>query len=99
MTSSPSYALAVQAKLVASLVVVHNFIEIHNPEDSINNRSNHATEPEQATPDAAVHATEIPSPSRLEAEHFRDQIAQQMWQDYQEILQRRREKRNPSIDH
>ncbi len=30
---APEYAFAVQAKLVHALAVVHNFIQIHDPDD------------------------------------------------------------------
>ena len=33
MVAAPEYSLAVQAKLVPALCVLHNFIRIHDPED------------------------------------------------------------------
>ncbi|EGO05085.1 hypothetical protein SERLA73DRAFT_44852, partial [Serpula lacrymans var. lacrymans S7.3] len=36
MVAAPEYALEVQAKLIPALCVLHNFIQLHDPDDSNN---------------------------------------------------------------
>lgn len=93
----PSYKFEDQAKIMASLAVVHNFIAIHDPDDLQRSLDR--------LPEGTAHAysddEDLPEPmepprgsERSEAEKFRDEIAQQMWEDYQEVLQRRRSARH-----
>ena len=95
LDSGPSYPFEVQARLVAGLSVVHNFIGIHNPLDTRNIQKNlnedqlcrNGPHPEPVPLDRI--APGITRDEKARADAFRDQLAEQMWVDYQKELEAR----------
>ncbi|KAL1749915.1 hypothetical protein FB107DRAFT_194014, partial [Schizophyllum commune] len=92
---APEFPLAMQAKLVAALSALHNFIRHHNPEQdgsydwaasemrasTAGGGSDDDGEPEIA-PQIIISATEA-----ARAEQRRERIAVAMWEQYQQYLQ------------
>ncbi|KAH9038049.1 hypothetical protein EDB83DRAFT_2189994, partial [Lactarius deliciosus] len=77
---APEYSLDVQAKLVSALAVLHNFIRIHDPSnlpDDDDNQGHAYGNPDDGPHHHAAGVWDA-------AAAFRDSIALQMWQDYQE---------------
>jgi hypothetical protein len=88
----PAYNMKLQARIPAALAALHNFILNNDPEDHIDPEIRDPTPGAAVDPDevARVHgelATEHSSSMETEAgKHLRDQIADAMWVDYQQIL-------------
>lgn len=80
-----------QAKLVQALAVVHNIIRIYDPQDDLRDQiigaDDHVNE---ASEDVGKLGKEMSSAERNAAEVFRDNIASDMWDSYQEEVARRR---------
>jgi hypothetical protein len=83
---APEYNLEIQARIPAALCTIHNFIRTHEADDPV-------TEPDRLddnVPDdhdhnaSAVAAVELDRPLPK-----RDEIAQQMWDDYMRIRNER----------
>jgi hypothetical protein len=81
LLQAPEYPLDAQAQLVPALVVLHNFIRIHDPNDlpEDDNAQGHAY---GNADDGQYHHNNVDV--RDVAARFRDGIAQKMWQDYQD---------------
>lgn len=93
-SAPPEYSMAIQAKLVQALCVVHNFIRIHDPQDmpmrdtmdddlegSDDDNDNRQNFGSLGTMSSPAH--------RSQAEVFRDAIAKEMFADYKRELNRR----------
>ena len=84
---APEYSLQVQARIPAAFCVVDNFIKVYDPaEDDINDHHDNYNNPtfDHDQVAAAAAAAEIDTPS---SKH--NHIAQDMWDDYQVVLQDR----------
>ena len=76
----------IQARLPPALATLHNFICIHDPDEIID-----ILPPDNVDIEATgALATELPGRAeREQANHRRDLIARDMWNQYQEELHRR----------
>lgn len=94
LVSSPAYKFAVQAKLIAALAVVHNFIATHDQsmiDDALNELdAEQGLVAHEEQEDIHDFAIDVNSAERHRANEFRDRVAERMWIDYQAILERRR---------
>jgi hypothetical protein len=86
MTAAPEYSLETQAKMVPALCVLHNFIRVHDPDDTEmfwkeNELVQHLVHRNREDFWHAVGQEE-----RTRAGQERDRIAKAMWQQYQEYL-------------
>ena len=84
MIVAPEYGLDVQAKLVAAICVLHNFIRVHDPDDTSDEDweelERHA--PQREARDFGGHT--IGQAEQNRASRKRDEIAAAMWRQYQE---------------
>lgn len=76
----------IQARLPPALAALHNFIRIHDPDEIVD-----ILPPDNVDIEATgALATELPGRAeREQANHRRDLIARDMWNQYQEELHRR----------
>lgn len=105
-TNAPEYSLKFQAQLIPCLCVVHNFILMHEPEDTSievwrqDNSNSGDMQPgaqrdtmgegeEDYNEDSMNRLEYITDEERLRASEFRDNMAEEMWNDYQAELRRR----------
>ena len=84
LTTAPEYSLKTQARLVAALVAIHNFIWVYDPEDlpEIDDDqivTGHGTEVDLGRLQSGISTEE-----QNHASDFRKKIALAMWQDYTE---------------
>ncbi|KAF8802848.1 hypothetical protein BYT27DRAFT_7111370, partial [Phlegmacium glaucopus] len=94
----PEYSYVVQNQIPAALCAIHNFIRIHDPteevdivtEDQVNHQAN--------TGDAFVHQIEYNEAMDGDVAARRDEIAQRMWQDYQQVLEARQEENDEDLE-
>lgn len=76
---------------MTALACLHNFIKVHDPADEINMTPEEAEAEAAANrPAAGVLHQGITDEESLRARAMRDQIAQEMWRDYQISLANRR---------
>jgi hypothetical protein len=82
---APEYSLSTQARLVAGLIAVHNFIRVYDPEDlpepdepGQGDNTNH----DGADIDLGNLQSGISTDERQRANRKRDEIALSMWEDY-----------------
>ena len=87
MVAAPEYSVAVQAKLIHALCVLHNFIRIHDPDDMKDAEAEELERIPQA-PGAADFGGNISSSESERASEYRDQVAKAMWADYVAYLAR-----------
>jgi hypothetical protein len=85
---APEYDLGIQARIPAALCAIHNFIQVHDPDEGPLSDTGDlpAHEPDDYHPDPTP-AAELEAATDAHAK--RDSIAQAMWEDYQDILARR----------
>lgn len=86
---SPGYSVEVQAQIPAALCAIHNFIRIHDDPDEVL--------PEELEDEGFVHGADAGNDHVYQvdfvegvdnaAEQRRDNIAQAMWTEYQNLLQ------------
>lgn len=86
---APEYNLEVQARIPVALSALHNFIRIHDPDegsvsDIDDNYVSNDADRNDTTPGLGAEAE-----GREEVDARRDQIAEEMWADYQRICQER----------
>lgn len=91
---TPEFDLRTQAKIVAALAVLFNFIRIHDPDDINTEQFRARADRAHRTPRDDVY--EVPAREELggyisavekdEADKRRDDIAERMWVDYREYL-------------
>jgi hypothetical protein len=80
---APEYNLEIQARIPAALCAVHNFIREHDPNEG------ELEETRDFSPRGAGREDEpsMPAqPATAEAGTLWDQIAEEMWEEYQRIL-------------
>lgn len=94
MVSIPEYSVHMQAKLIAALAVLHNFIRINDPDDDanpLNTSSIRRGEPMDAYQERGIGDDRddgndfggvITRAEQGRAKERRDRIAEQMWKDY-----------------
>lgn len=97
LTTAGAYSLRTQAKFVAALAVIHNFIATHDPVSLDVTQADFGSEDEMELGTTAIGEEQIVldilRAERTRADEFRDKLAQKMWEDYQAILERRRQRR------
>ena len=88
--TAPEYSIGFQSKLIAGLVALHGFIQVHDPDDLGGEYEEEGEEesddpPSQPSPSQLQESVsvEISAAERAEAENRRNIIAQTMWADYQ----------------
>lgn len=95
---APEYNLDIQARLPAALCTIHNFIRIHDPQEPADQHDTDAFVFNTGNPrfdnDYIASAEEAAAQDQPSAR--RDQIAQEMWDDYQRILQEREDMESAS---
>lgn len=83
----PEYSMTIQVRIFPALAAIHNFIRIHDTED-IHDFDDEICDPHPSARTGQL-ATSLVSPAERErAADRRDEIAQQMWDDYLEYLER-----------
>ena len=78
------YDLKIQARLPAALCALHNFMRTHDNAEEVDSNS----EMQEAAPLAAEAIGVLPQEG-ADMGRFRDDIAQAMWNDYQQLLAQR----------
>jgi hypothetical protein len=93
---SPEYKIAIQARIPAALCALHNYIRIHDPDEEplphravFNDNPTHQGQPAQGGPDVTDPMVEDDVVDDVSANVFRDRMAAEMWEDYQNILHER----------
>ena len=101
--TAPKYPMDMQAMFVPALGAVHNFVSVHDRDRYNSYRPDPPTGSQEGGPSAAETIPEtgviteeelgfnITAEERQRAIERRDQIARQMWVDYQAELRRRGE--------
>lgn len=104
LTRAPHYDMGVQAKIPAALVALHNFIMEHDAADLDRWIVDEAAEDllrgrHRGDIDFGQLATavKVTTAEKRRAEHLRDTLAQDMWEDYQRILAERQDQ-NDAMD-
>jgi hypothetical protein len=76
----------IQARIPAALAALHNFIMEHDPFD-LSEYMETADPAPGIVPDFGMLSEQLPDRSeKSRAEQRRDEIAQQMWDDYQALI-------------
>jgi hypothetical protein len=85
MVAAPEYSLEVQGKIIRAICVLHNFIRVHNPDEDLGVTD---VELSRRMPrrSAADFGGSVSAEERTNANMRRDEIAQQMWEQYQEYI-------------
>jgi hypothetical protein len=85
---APEYGLAIQAQIPSALCAIHNFIRIHDSSEGqlLEERDLHGQ-------DYHIFDQEVPigeeEEQTGEMSARRDQIAREMWEDYQQVVMQR----------
>lgn len=85
MVAAPEYSLEVQGKIIRAICVLHNFICVHNPDEDLGVTD---AELSRRTPRRSVadFRGSVSAEERTNANARRDEIAQRMWEQYQEYI-------------
>jgi hypothetical protein len=84
---APEYDLEVQARIPVALCAIHNFIQEHDFDEGEMEEGRDAFNEDSGNEGEPI----IPEPEgEIAASLLRNQIAQDMWDQYQELLTRRR---------
>ncbi len=83
---APEYDLNIQAKIPAALCAIHNFIRINDADEGILPEERNLHDQDHNIFDNGVFVGENLEEDNNEMARRRDQIAQSMWEDYQQIL-------------
>jgi hypothetical protein len=87
----PEYSMEIQARIPPALCLVHNIIRVHDPNDMMEYRDLNVSD-ERFTTDTGNLANGPPTEqARTRASLRRDQIAGEMWEDYNRERVRRGE--------
>jgi hypothetical protein len=84
----PEYDLDTQARLPPALAALHNFIREHDPDELIDYEDINDPQP-GARADGSLATGTARAAEKAQVNTRRDQIAQNMWAQYQEELERR----------
>ncbi|CDO77855.1 hypothetical protein BN946_scf185032.g7 [Trametes cinnabarina] len=87
LTIPCEFSMAVQARILPALCAIHNFIRIHDG-DEINNFATDFYDPSPGERNGELGDGAASVAERERAARIRDQIAEEMWQDYQNVLER-----------
>lgn len=81
MVSAPEYCVHTHAKLVHALCLLHNYIQVYDPDDFDEDdiESSQQTNP---VPGASMFGGDITSEEHQEAADHRDRIAKEIWDSY-----------------
>jgi hypothetical protein len=85
----PQFDMSIQARIPPACAALHNFIMKHDPndvEDLLTARGGLETPQDDSTGELAE--THVSHHEKQRAEALRDQIAQEMWDSYQDLLHR-----------
>ena len=82
MVAAPEYSPEVQAKMVPALCALHNFIQIHDPDDLDGQDWQEEIERQPLVPSAADLRSRVSQAERDHAAAKREKIACDMWNDY-----------------
>ena len=86
----PEYSMEIQARIPPALCLVHNVIRVHDPNDMMEYRN--VLDEHLLTTDTGSLADGPPTEqARTRANLHRDQIASEMWEDYNKERVRRGE--------
>ena len=88
---APEYNINIQARIPAALCAIHNFIRRHDPNEGPLPESRESSDNDRNNQCEADHLAEAGEEQGTEASIRHDRIAQQMWDDYQQILADRQE--------
>jgi hypothetical protein len=92
LRSAAEYPYETQVKLPPALAALHNFIVMYDPDDGFEYDMDLRNDPApfvEVEEDMGELAGEITPDNRERAVVFRNQIAQEMWDDYQHELRER----------
>ncbi|KAJ7687955.1 hypothetical protein B0H17DRAFT_839145, partial [Mycena rosella] len=94
MNVAPEYSVQTQAKIPCALAALHNFIRVHDPDDFADDGPGHGGprntmftlreidgDERREFPEEELGRFISPA-EKTRAEAFRDQIAQEMWEQY-----------------
>ena len=86
LVSTPEYGQLFQAKLVQALMVIHNFIRVHDPHD----KPDLEDDEDEEDDDFGDLQSHVSRAERTRAAQRRDKIALAMWDDYKRVRRHRR---------
>jgi hypothetical protein len=86
---APEYNLEVQARIPVALSALHNFIRIHDPDEGSVSDIDDDYVSNDADRNDTTPGLRAEAEGREEVDARRDQIAEEMWADYQHICQER----------
>ena len=82
MVAAPEYSSEVQAKVILALCALHNFIQIHDPDDLDDQDRQEEVERRQPVPGTNDLQSRIDQAERCRAVERREKILNDMWADY-----------------
>jgi hypothetical protein len=84
MVAAPEYSLETQTKIVPALCTLHNFICVYSPEENMGLEELSAWTPRWSLEDFSHQG--VSTQEKARANTKRDDIAKEMWRQYQEHL-------------
>ena len=84
MVAAPEYSLETQTKIVPALCALHNFICVYNPEEKMGLEELSAWTLRRSSEDFCHQG--VSAQEKARANTKRDDIAKEMWRQYQEHL-------------
>jgi hypothetical protein len=84
MVAAPEYSLETQTKIVPALCVLHNFIRVHDSEENVVLEELSTRAPRRNPEDFSRQG--VSAQEKARANTKRDDIAKEMWREYQEYL-------------
>jgi hypothetical protein len=82
MVAAPEYSLETQTKIVPALCVLHNFICVYNPTENVGLEELSTQAPRRNPAD--FNHRGVSAQEKARANSKRDDIAKEMWRQYQE---------------
>jgi len=86
---APEYDLDIQARIPTALCAIHNFIHTHNAEEESLPGTGDEPRHHNDNYDDGFDPDEVDPTVEIDADVRRDEIAQAMWEDYQQICAER----------
>jgi hypothetical protein len=84
MVAAPEYSLETQTKIVPALCVLHNFIRVYDSEENVVLEELSTWAPRRNPEDFSRQG--VSAQEKARANTKRDDIAKEMWREYQEYL-------------
>ena len=84
MVAAPEYSLKTQTKIVPALCVLHNFIRVYDSEENVVLEELSTRAPRRNPEDFSRQG--VSAQEKARANTKRDDIAKEMWREYQEYL-------------